>query len=66
MYVNISKKSSFLLVQIQTTNKETIGEVKKKFKFVGQDTYRITFPGNLDAKFKAAVIGACILVVSFL
>ncbi|XP_047023790.1 phospholipid scramblase 2-like [Helicoverpa zea] len=54
--------------QVQTAKKVTIGKIKKKFRgllnemFTYKDDYVVTFPTDLDVRFKIAVISACILI----
>ncbi|KAJ8735191.1 hypothetical protein PYW07_006811 [Mythimna separata] len=54
--------------QLQTTTKKTIGGINKEFRgllkemFSYNDDYVISFPADLDVRFKLAVIATCVLI----
>ncbi|KAJ0182868.1 hypothetical protein K1T71_002237 [Dendrolimus kikuchii] len=57
--------------EIFDKNKTRIGCIQKQWSgiarevFTDADNFMITFPGDLDVRFKAAVIGTCLLIVNF-
>lgn len=64
--------SILLSLQLQTANKQSIGVIRKKWggvmkeMFTDSDCFHIQFPMDLDVRFKAAVIGTCFLIVSYI
>ncbi|KAJ0182841.1 hypothetical protein K1T71_002210 [Dendrolimus kikuchii] len=56
--------------KIYTNNKTCIGCIRKEWRglfqemFLDANNFVITFPWDLDVHFKAAIIGACFLIVS--
>ncbi|KAJ8736710.1 hypothetical protein PYW08_007366 [Mythimna loreyi] len=54
--------------QLQSTNKKTIGGINKQFRgvleemFSHNDDYVISFPADLDVRFKLATIATCVLI----
>lgn len=55
---------------LDASGKNSIGEIRKKWKglmsemFTSADNFGVSFPVDLDVKYKAMLINACILVVS--